>query len=201
MMLVSRPDLAVADLLSQLRSYVVGHPGLLLTGVYLQTSAVGVCYDRALFGAFGVNIFHWAEANDFLLAALTDTTVLVQTVVTIAVALFVLLGPIPRREQSSGTQQRRVPYFTLMMAFLLPALVYTVAVPWAFATYRADQIKSGGVIALTIECGNTTYEDVHLIGTTEKHVFFYDLVSGQTHIAPVARASLVVDETFSDPLR
>src|SRR3712207_3186360 len=72
--------------LTQLRpvgSFFRDHPAIALSLVYLQVTTVGVVYSWWLFWRFDINIFDYAETNDFLLAAFKDPIVFAMSVLSI----------------------------------------------------------------------------------------------------------------------
>ena len=68
------------------------HPGFIITFAYLFCSAIGLSYLNALFNRFGINVFDYAEANDFLVAAFKNLTVFSFNLVVIFFAVFWKIG-------------------------------------------------------------------------------------------------------------
>jgi hypothetical protein len=64
-------------------SFFREHPAIAVTLLYFQVTTVGVVYSWALFRRFDINVFDYAEANDFLLAAFKDPLVFLMSMLTI----------------------------------------------------------------------------------------------------------------------
>ena len=73
--------------LSAAISFFREHPAIAGTLLYLQVNAVGVIYSWALFRNFGINVFDFAEANDFLLAAFREPFSLLSAIGILAYAI------------------------------------------------------------------------------------------------------------------
>ena len=67
------------------------HPAIAGSLLYLQVTTVGVIYSWALFRPFDINIFEYAELNDFFLAAFRNLFLFVVTMVTLLRFVFSLL--------------------------------------------------------------------------------------------------------------
>src|SRR5215210_5046418 len=73
------------DELEQLRpveSSFREHPAIVGSLLYIQVTTMGVAYSWTLFRRFDINVFDYAETNDFLLAAFKDLTVFVMNMIT-----------------------------------------------------------------------------------------------------------------------
>lgn len=72
------------------------HPALVLPLLYVEASAVGVTYMWRLYRSFGIDIFDFVEANDFLVAAVKAPTaspaLFVAVIAGMAIAVFYIFG-------------------------------------------------------------------------------------------------------------
>ena len=74
-----------------LAGYLAAHPATAATAAYLYVSVLGSVYEWVYFRQFGVNIFDFAEANDFLLAAFRQPIALLLLVGSLLVYGSILL--------------------------------------------------------------------------------------------------------------
>jgi hypothetical protein len=81
----SRGD-PLVEYLRSVGNFFREHPAIAGTLLYLQVTTVGVVYSWQLFRRFDINIFYYAEANDFLLAAFRDPVVFGMSIFTVIVA-------------------------------------------------------------------------------------------------------------------
>lgn len=153
------------------------HPAIIGTLLYLQISSVGLIYDWSYYRHFGVNVFDFAEANDFLLAAFKEPFALSMSGLTVVLLLltFVLYRTRFRRIWEQHAYLGLV--FTAL--FLIAGLAYTALPPYwygrknADAFLRAPTVKHLVYLKAEAGAGTTVLTGVHLLGTTEKVAFLY----------------------------
>jgi hypothetical protein len=164
------------SLLEQLRpigSFFREHPAIAGTLLYLQVTTVGVVYSWQLFRRFGINVFDYAEANDFLLAAFKDPFVFgMSTFSIIAVLVATIIGYLQRtarRPEPSKTpvDETSATYLAYRMMRLIRyrvarpmnryrlivlsvfTIFYTLVPPLLFAARTADSLQSSSYEPLT----------------------------------------------------
>jgi len=205
----SRRDPFVEQLREQLRpiaSFFREHPAIVGTLLYLQVTTVGVIYSWALFRRFGINVFDYAEANDFLLAAFKEPFVFGMSTFTLIFLISFANILIWRRKTPADETpaDTRLPFFFRTMRrlhrnqivyLLVLTILYTLGPPLLFANFTADSLQSPSYEPLTsvqyrATSGSdeqTTQRDLRVIGTTQSFVFFYDKKDSRTLIIPSAQ--------------
>ncbi len=141
------------------------HPAIAASLLYFQVTTVGVIYSWALFRRFDINIFDYAEANDFLLAAFKDPLVFLLSVGTVFsfFPIAIYSGTRVRRRTRERQQLSRLridedsakprlsgrallfiqvaPWLAAAM-ILIVFIMYTVYIPFSFANSTADLLLS-----------------------------------------------------------
>jgi hypothetical protein len=185
------------------------HLGMMLTLGYLAVTVVGMVSSWALYARFGVNVFHFAQIGDFLLAA-TAWPVASLSVVLALVAVAILF-----RVDRWGDRYRwyRRLYFDserVRVIFRSKPMfaAYAVAYVWLATVLHADwyenRLRSGEGARVRVELQSGTYLgrmgtipfEADLIGATTAYVFLYDRDSGRVTVVPVENLA-----TLSPPVR
>ena len=63
------------------------HPALLVTGVYIIASTIGMLYSWDYLRMFGINVFNYAQIGDFLLASLKEPYTWLIVIVSVLLVL------------------------------------------------------------------------------------------------------------------
>lgn len=201
--------------LRQVGSFFWEHPAIVGSLLYIQVTTVGVVYSWALFRRFDINVFDYAEVNDFLLAAFKDPFVFGMSLLTIigftALVAFQIIW-IRRRVRKRGElaelEERlavrpvnrlgppsiRYTRLALLGSFIL-IIAYSLYPPFSFANNAANSLQSRSYEPLTsvqyrATSGTneqTTETGLRVIGTTQSFVFFYDKKDSRTLIIPSAQ--------------
>ena len=200
------------------------HPAIAGTILYLYASAVGGVYEAVYFSAFGINAFEFADANDFLLAALRQPRALL----LLAVSLFAYGGVMLFRtaiENAIDSRSARLitgpsifarlagrslaatlvdgPFWAGTMGKWLARTVFTIAfvaysvLPMSLAAIvDAARVKRSGESVQVALRGTTEPLTLVFVGTTERYLFLYDPDAGATHVVPSANVETI---TFMNP--
>jgi hypothetical protein len=189
------------------------HPAIAVSLVYLQVTTVGVVYSWVLFRRFDINIFDYAETNDFLLAAFRDPIVFGMSMLTFVIysSLVLAMHIYTRRrmEKHVATSELVVPSYTspivrtssispVLRSLHLPLLFifYSLIPPYSFATWTAESLlepahheplTSVQYRAMSGSNEQTKETGLRMIGTTQSYVFFYDREETRTLIIPHAQ--------------
>jgi hypothetical protein len=181
------------------------HLGMMLTLGYLAVTIVGMVSSWALYARFGVNVFHFAQIGDFLLAA-TAWPLASLSVVFALVAIAIIM-----RLDRWADRYRwyRLMYFDSDRARSVfrsrPMLaVYAALYVWLATVMHANwyesRLRSGEGARVRVELQSGTYLgrmgttpfEAALIGATSGYVFLYDAASAQATVVPLENlASLV----------
>ncbi len=190
------------------------NPGLVLSGIYMAASIIGVLYHFLLFRRFGVNVLEFSEASDFLM-------VVVREPLTVALALLgipfyavygELTTPLSRwsrrhfaslrstPEKRRKMHERIRPWWPLMQGSFI--CIYAILFVMVYSNWRAKQIRAGDFRKVAVEYktdsprpdGSFHSEGLGLLGTTSRFVFLYDRANRRTEVVPLdAIARLVWD--------
>lgn len=199
------------DFLDQTIIFFRSHPALVGTLLYLQISTIGFIHNAVLFSKFGINVFEFAELNDFLLAAFKQPFVIGMAFISLAmfIAYAIMLALRRRRREAAGlasgalSSRFRKIYFTM---FLVVGIVYTFYPPYIYASGYARKIYAEKEPLVTVMLNSRAPEQAHsavlrpvtLIGTTEKFAFFYDQDSKLTITIPVATIAALTQSNAED---
>jgi hypothetical protein len=180
------------------------HPAVVGSLLYVGITIVGVVYSWTLFKRFGINIFDYAETNDFLFAAFRDPAVFAISIGTLLVASLSQIGTLlavnfilRRRLQTELAGVAVIRSFLIALVFVLPIFVFitSIAVANLFGNRTADSLLSPTDEPLTSVQYRATSgsdeqakeTDLRVIGTTQSFVFFYDRKDTRTLVIPIAQ--------------
>ena len=166
-----------------LRDFFRQHPALLVSGLYLVASVVGMYFAWDFLRRFGINVFLYAELGDFLLASLKEP--LVWALVLLSVVLVATDNWFSRRSERNGPSRwfrwygcqryRRINYIvTVIMAVMFLTLL---------ADYKAKRVYAGdGEIVEVRLADSDRRRTAILLGTTTQWVFLFDVNSSKVFI-------------------
>ena len=126
-----------------IRKVLRDHPALVVSGVYISASSIGMFYSWAFLREFGINVFNYAQISDFLLASLKEPVT--WALVILAVVLVQLDNASSRRfgrreNRSKWVAWYGTPRYRLVNNFLVIALVafYIYVFAWDQARDARD---------------------------------------------------------------
>ena len=162
------------------------HPALILSGLYVAASVVGMFYAWAYLRRFGINVFNYAAISDFLLASLKEP--LTWGLVIVAVGLVMWDNSMSRRYERNGKRNwlrwYGTPRYRLLNNFGAICLVFTFL--FIYADYRADTTRGGeGKSVTVILADKGAAASTLLLGTTSQFVFLYDADASHVDIHPI----------------
>ncbi|MEQ1855013.1 MAG: hypothetical protein ABL963_01005 [Longimicrobiales bacterium] len=181
------------------------HLGLVLTLGYLGVTSVGMVSAWALYARFDVNIFHFAQIGDFLLAATAWPLASLSAV--LAIAAVAVVARIDR--YSDRYRWYRMLYLDSdrvrrVMRSRSAWVLYTVLYLWLAADLHADwyegRLRSGSGSAVTVQLQSGTYHGrdasapfaATFVGATTAYVFLYDRPTGEVTVVPVENVASLV---------
>lgn len=187
------------DLFAAVFAFLREHPALLGSLVYVQITSIGIIYSWALYRSFDINIFDFAQANDFLLAGLEEPFAFVMSVITVilfGVEAWYFLSYRPRRESRppSALLKALFPWM-----FVLVAVVYTIVPAYLYAKWDASSIQQGKAVHVTVRYKiegqsrekTSQKAEFSLIGTSEKFAFLYDETTRRTLAVSLSDVQLI----------
>ena len=161
------------------------HPALLVSLVYVIASSIGMFYARSYIGQFGINVFHYAQIGDFLLASLKEP---VTWLLSIAAVLAVSLDSAMSRRCEKKGPPRWLKwygnrYYRSINVFI--AIAAIVGLLFGYSIYQANQNFAGNGKNITVQIsGQTTPTSRQLLGTTGQFIFLFDANSRKVSIHP-----------------
>jgi len=177
---MSDPKLA-----SWTRRKLVEQPALLVSGLYLVASVIGLVYSWAFLHGFGINVFHYAEISDFLLASLKEPYTWVLAL--FSVAIFLIDNAMSRRVQARNTGRLFRWYGTekyLQLNYLVLVLM-VVTLLYFYAESKEKLIRDGeGDVVSVFLADESPPKQLVIIATTGKYIFLFDHVAERVDIHP-----------------
>ena len=186
--------------------------------VYIYVSVVGMVDAWNHFNAFGINVFEFAEINDFLLAAFREpqSFFVILIFIVLGILYFLLPWALSKsisilisilRSEASKTKFPNL-YKIYRGIVILISICYLLAAPYIGPVIYNDNYDSKWVEKILCDPNrhvNVTFSDrrkipispQHLVflGTTEKFVFFYDNEKKST-VVPID-SILLMEQLFS----
>lgn len=191
------------DVLSRVIKFFGVHPGILGSLLYLQVSAVGIIYVWFLYQSFNINIFDFAETNDFLLAAFKQPFAFGMSMLTILLIIIQIIVFYFRKQKR---MKPGVPWL-ILGSFIFILIGYTAFPAYFYGKRDARSIIKDQESKVTVAykiIGPTKKIDVReqnlsLIGTTDKFSFFYDHTKERSLVIPIANiVSIEFGKIFKD---
>jgi len=168
-----------------LQNMVREHSALLLSGLYFVASLIGLVFSWDFLRFFNINVFRYAEISDFLLASLKEPYTWLLAVA--AVALVLLDNALSRRVEARGPGPLWRWYGNAryrQLNFLL-MVVFVGAFLHGYAVLKERDIRSGESAYVTVRLADgEDPQQLVLLGTTGRFVFFYDHLPEQVFIHP-----------------
>ena len=171
---------------SRYKTLLEQHPAFLVSMLYFLASLIGLVYSWAYLHGFGINVFRYADISDFLLASLKEpfTWLLVVLIACLiaadnAMSLYVQKrGPGRFFRWYASERYRRINYVSFVILVSIGLFTY--------AERNAQRIQDGGGNLVSVELTDSLPpENLVLIATTARFVFFYDRKSKQVAIHPI----------------
>lgn len=210
--------------LKKIFEYILEHPAVAGTVLYFGVSAIGVIYTWFLYREFHINIFDFAETNDFLLAAFKEPFAFVMGIVlvlgglgcmlvqkytdvaTAAIKSFIyrLFRLKPRKLNMPSNPIKgtiRISLTTIFMLFYLFIPAYGFAKINARAMIEDKKFIVNIVYrerrdeALTPVAQRLT---ASLIGSTDKFLFFYVHSDKRSIVIPIANITSITFEPLPE---
>ena len=161
------------------------HPALIISGLYVFATAIGMFFAWSYLRHFGINVFLYAEISDFLMASFKDPMIWVLVfIVTLSWYLDVRASARwGSRERNRGLRwygsraYRRLSYPSALLA-----LVFILNLA---AGKEADEARAGygDVVNVTLADSDSSRTGV-LLETTSRFVFLFDPNTQMVHVHP-----------------
>jgi len=161
------------------------HPALLVSGIYVVASTIGMLYSWDYLRLYGINVFNYAQIGDFLLASLKEpfTWLIVLGSMLLVMGDNALSRWVGRNGQRSWLRwygSRRYRTINYLVAVLL-IVVFT----HNYAVVKKNQVIDGkGRLVIVQLTDSPSASQFALLGTTSQFVFLYESGSGRVNIHP-----------------
>jgi hypothetical protein len=158
-------------------AFLLNHAGIVLPGMYLLASAIGMLDSWWYYRQFGIDIFLYSDLADFLLASFRSPTAWIIVVVTLALLAGDLAGSrrAARRAKASwisrlhGSRRYRQVGWVLTIPFIV---VYIVVYAGVRANMIHEEIR-GREVSVTLADGAAGPETAILLGSSLNFIFLY----------------------------
>ena len=168
------------------------HPALVITGVYLFLTAVGLLYSTLFFRQLGMHFSDYAQPEDFLMAALKEPLLIVLVVGSIGLVYLLFRLDFWLRERYAwydtflGNQwMERINYHPAMIGFVV--LVYAFLFTFIYADVVATRAQNGERRTVSVEL-RTGCAPQHLqrtlLETTAGFLLVYDAETEEARAIP-----------------
>jgi hypothetical protein len=167
------------------RRMLAEHPALLMSGLYLIASLIGLVYSWAFLGAFGINAFRYSEISDFLLASLKEPFTWI--LAAFAIALVFVDNALSQLVQAKrpgwlfrwyGSERYR------QMNYLVAVGLVSIFL-FEYAAWQEEKIRNGDGDIVSVHLADASPpKQLTLLGTTGKFVFLYDPDAERVDIHP-----------------
>lgn len=211
---IDREEAEMMRLQLTLPGWLKENPGLSLTLLYLFGSAVGILFHYHYLRRFGFDVREFSEATDFLMVVVREP--LTVALALLGVPVYVLwgkmtgwIGPWSRKRfpaLRSTPEKRRASHARMRPWFLVIQIVFIAVYANVFVLYysgwRAKRIRAEDPNPVTVHyktdspdaAGQLKAEQLTLLASTSRYVFFYDRKTNRSEVVPVdAIARLVWD--------
>lgn len=161
------------------------HPALLISGLYVSASTIGMFFAWNFLRRFGINVFNYAEIGDFLLASLKEPFT---WAVTILAALLVALDNASSRRAASKYHSRWIAWYgsaRYRRLNYICAVVMVVLFLNVFAAAKSRDVFEGNaeIVSVTLT-DESPAKQMTLLGTTGRFVFLYEHKKNRVDIHP-----------------
>jgi hypothetical protein len=170
----------------QINALLRDHPALIVSGLYVSASMVGMFYSWAYLSQFGINIFNYAHISDFLLASLKEPHTWL--LVALAIGLVLFDNAMSRR---FGLKQRSkwIGWYGspgYRKANNLGAIAIVLTFIFAFSVDKARNTRGGEgkTVQVTFADERPSVTSL-LLGTTQQYIFLFDSTANGVDIHPI----------------
>ena len=161
------------------------HPALIVSGFYVLASFVGMFWSWAYLRNFGINVFHYAQISDFLLASLKEPFTWV--LVVLAYLMVQADNAYSRRVGQRGKTRWFAWYGSARYRFVNNVGVFALVGVFIFvyATLEAEDTRGGegDKVDVVFEEGGATRTGT-MLGTTGQFLVLYDPLTERVDIHP-----------------
>lgn len=167
---------------------LIEQPGLVISGLYLLASAIGMLDSWWYFRQFGINVFLHSDVADFLLASFRSPTAWSVVVFTASVAAWEHRASLRRSRSPASWRALRwlgSRRYRQMSLILTPLFIVTYII--LYADMRADAISEEGAgreVHVFFAAPPADDSAAVLLGSTLNFVFLLDRSASKVSVHP-----------------
>jgi hypothetical protein len=153
----------------------LGRPSLAVPALYALSTSIGMLFQWAYYNALGMNILHYVDPTDLLMASFRQPTVWLLLLVALVAVQFdnFCSARVGRRKRSRWIAWYGTPFYRRCNLLVGVLLVVFLIVIWA--QLSAQQVASGnGRPVQIVFAEDGTSFDGSLIGTSNRFLFLRD---------------------------
>jgi hypothetical protein len=186
------------------------HAGLVGTGLYLAATCIGMLSSWTFYQEFDINVFHYAQVSDFLLAAVRMP--LATLAILFAVPVVWLIVGLDDWLSARARWYRRIYVTDALWRFArgpTAMVLYFVGYAFLFSLFYSDWLSQrmrtgrGTHVSVQLQAGAHAGRDLTrsfeatLLGTTGAFVFLYDDATGASTVVPLENLALLAPRSPS----
>jgi len=202
---VDREEAELMRLSLTVPGWLRDNPGLSLTLIYLFASVIGVVFHYMFMKRFGFNVLEFSEAGDFLMVVIREP--LTVALALLGVPFYLVYGwgamrlsrwarersarirSTPEKRRKAMARVRR--WQPLLQAGFIG--IYAILFVMLFSQWRVSRIRAGDFRKVTVHykidspnaTGGLISENLALIGTTSRYVFFFYSATRRSDVVPL----------------
>lgn len=161
------------DISEKSLEYFANHPAIVVTIFYVLITIIGLIYSWSFYNRFDLNIFDYAELNDFLLAAFKNENTIILCIG------FLIINMVDTYFFYYYKKEKKPKgIVSLFGMFIVTIVLYIPLAPFITSGVAADRIIKKEAFTLSVQYrtgdkNNPIYtEDLFLLGTTDKFALF-----------------------------
>jgi len=169
-------------------TYLKNNWGLVASASYIYLTIIGMVQSWVFFHSFGINVFEYSETNDFLLAAFRKPSSVIIGIIlggiVVGYPLFIFRFMAPR-----FSPKWKMYYVTGAIVVGILLCFCVTILPYLKGNHVEQLINDRErLVKVSVRMGEIKDHDenkvLHLIGTTERYVFFLDSESKDSIAIP-----------------
>lgn len=180
------------------------HPGLVLTLAYLAATGVGILYSWSFYQRFGIDVFLYAQLQDFILVMLRTPAATLAVLLAGPVVWFILWSDEYMASRFSWWQylyiNARVRGLSRSRgAFVVYFVLYAFVFSILYSASVADRVRSGDVQQVMVQLvdghwmGREASEsfEAGLLGATSGYLFLIDAATQAVGVVPLENLAVI----------
>jgi len=170
-------------------TWVKQHPAIIGSLLIFFISVIGTLNSWYLYSQFDINIFDFAEPNDFILAAFKDVYTFGFTLFTII--YFIIGFGLLRMKKKAPLNKLTIS----IMIFAIPSFIIAITLYGAYYSAQLIILDDNPNFNITLN-DKSVIEDIEIIGSVDKFLFTYHYMDQK--VSALTIKSITKIEKISD---